>query len=224
MCGTQPSCSVALWNRFACGGAQERFAPKGQLWRWRSHQPLNGGLLNDVALQGKPEHQSRGPVGERRAQRHIQTVQAQPVAVIGPIRHGQSVHDTHVVSRVAVMPAMHVMPTLHVMAAVLAMRCMTVMAAVCLVPTALVVFTTTLALTVVSVCAMPIRVAFSMLAALSVITVCLVRRLVRGRAAFGVRGVSSAVVVRFMCFVRGVVGDAGVRGVGLSVVTVSVLV
>lgn len=113
------------------------------------------------------------------------------------------------------------MPTVHVMAAVLAVRLMTAMSAVRLVFAVLVAAVTTFGPTVVSVCAMPTGVACTMLAVPSVIIVCVGPRMFRGRAAFGVRSVSTAVIVRF---VRGVVGDAGVRGVGVLEVTASILV
>ncbi|MEU6141119.1 hypothetical protein ABZ848_12235 [Streptomyces sp. NPDC047081] len=84
--------------------------------------------MDDVALQSDPENQSRGPVGEHWTERHMQTVQAQTVTVIGPVRHGQSVHHApHGVSRVVVLPSVHVM------AGVVVVRRMTAVTAVRLV-------------------------------------------------------------------------------------------
>lgn len=147
----------------------------------------------------------------------MQEVQSQSVAVISPIRHGQSVHDSHVVSRVTVMP------TVHVVAAVPVMGLMPAMPAVCLVFAVLVEIAMALGLTVVFVGTTLIRAAFAMSPLISMALVRVVPRMISGRrSALGVGGVSTFVIVRF------VHGGARVTGMRRSftvfVMTIPVLV
>jgi hypothetical protein len=93
----QSSRRVALRNVLATGGTQPGFVPEGRTRGRGSGHRFDGDLLNEVALESQVQDQPRGPVGEHGPERHVQHVEPQTVPVIGPVRHGQSLDEAHVV-------------------------------------------------------------------------------------------------------------------------------
>lgn len=68
----------------------------------------------------------------------MQPVEPQPVPVIGPVGHGQAIHETaHVMAGVSVMSTVHVVATVVAVRLVSAVHVVTAMVTVCLVPAVL---------------------------------------------------------------------------------------
>ena len=68
-------------------------------------------FLHDVPLHGHPDGQAGRPVGEERAQRHVETVERQPVTVLTLLSHRQPARHRHSPTAMSAVPLMDAMAT-----------------------------------------------------------------------------------------------------------------
>ncbi len=92
----QPAGRVTNGHRFTGRRATPRLAPE-VIQRTVGAHDLRPSSLDDITLQGRMDHQSRWPIRKQRAERDMQLVKHQTVAVRSPIRRGQPTRHPHIV-------------------------------------------------------------------------------------------------------------------------------